>query len=117
MGLGDRLKEERERLGMSQTEFAFVAGVSKNSQFNYEKGERNPDAAYLEAVASVGVDVLYVLTGIRSGLNESRLAEDESTLLNQYRAMEDSDRATFRRMASALAETAGKYTTRKDSDS
>ena len=51
MGIGERLKEERERLGFSQTEFAAVAGASKNSQYNYEKGERSPDAAYLAAVA------------------------------------------------------------------
>ena len=58
MGIGERLKEERERLGFSQTEFAAVAGASKNSQYNYEKGERCPDAAYLAAVAEKGVDIL-----------------------------------------------------------
>jgi len=109
LNIGERLREERARLGLNQGDFAAVAKVSKTTQFNYEKGERSPDAAYLEAVATAGVDVLYVLTGNRSGLSENRLADDESMLLNQYRAMEDSDRATFRRMASALAETAGRY--------
>jgi len=109
LNIGERLREERARLGLNQGDFAAVAKVSKTTQFNYEKGERSPDAAYLEAVAAAGVDVLYVLTGNRSGLSENRLADDESMLLNQYRAMEDSDRATFRRMASALAETAGRY--------
>lgn len=64
MGIGERLKEERERLGFSQTEFAAVAGASKNSQYNCEKGERCPDAAYLAAVAEKGVDILYVVTGV-----------------------------------------------------
>lgn len=111
MNIGERLREERARLGLNQGDFAAVANVSKTTQFNYEKGERSPDAAYLEAVAAAGVDVLYVLTGRRAGLSETGLAEDESTLLNQYRAMPDSDRATVRRMASALAETAGRYST------
>ncbi len=113
MGLGDRLKEERERLGANQTDFAALAGVSKNSQFNYEKGDRSPDATYLEAIAAAGVDVLYVVTGHRAGLSEAGLAEDESTLLNHYRAMPESDRAAVRRMTSALADSAANASTKK----
>lgn len=63
--VGDRIKEERERLGLSQTDFADLGGVQKRAQINYEKGERSPDAAYLSAVAGHGVDVTYVLTGVR----------------------------------------------------
>jgi len=40
--------------------------VQKRAQINYEKDERQPDAAYLAAVAEAGADVLYVLTGQRS---------------------------------------------------
>lgn len=50
---------------MSQTGFADLGGVQKRAQINYEKGERSPDAAYLSAVAGHGVDVTYVLTGVR----------------------------------------------------
>lgn len=38
VGIGERLKEERERIGLNQTELAAKAGASKNSQYNYEKG-------------------------------------------------------------------------------
>ncbi len=113
VGIGDRLKEERERLGVNQTEFAALAGVSKNSQFNYEKGERSPDAAYLATVAAAGVDVLYILTGQRSAPNETALTTEESAVLNDYRSMPGSDRAAVRRMTSALAESAGRYQTKK----
>lgn len=67
MSTGQRLREERERLGLNQVDFGAVGGVKKVAQINYEKGERQPDAAYLSAVAAAGVDVLYVLTGVRSG--------------------------------------------------
>lgn len=63
--LGERLKAERSRLSMSQTELAAIGGVGKTTQINYEKGVRSPDASYLAAVAEAGVDVLYVLTGER----------------------------------------------------
>lgn len=64
--LGDRLREERERLGLSQAAFGELAGVKKNAQFNYEAGNRSPDGQYLSAVAKHGVDVLYVVTGQRT---------------------------------------------------
>jgi transcriptional regulator with XRE-family HTH domain len=66
MSTHERLREERERLGLSQTEFGQIGGVKKVAQINYEKGVRQPDAAYLAAIAAAGVDVLYVLTGQRS---------------------------------------------------
>lgn len=68
--IGDRLKLERQRLALGQAEFGAKAGVSKTSQFNYESGERSPDAAYLNAADSIGVDVLYVVTGQRSPGND-----------------------------------------------
>jgi transcriptional regulator with XRE-family HTH domain len=63
---GERLKEERERLTLNQTAFGGLGGVQKQAQIKYEKNERQPDAAYLVAIASVGVDVLYLLTGMRN---------------------------------------------------
>ena len=66
----DRLREERERLGLNQTDFAELGGVKKLAQFNYEKGERYPDAGYLMAVAASGVDTQYLLSGERH-VNES----------------------------------------------
>lgn len=64
--VGGRLRQERQRLGLNQTEFAAIADVSKASQVNYESGERSPDADYLAEIAD-RVDVLYVLTGRREG--------------------------------------------------
>lgn len=68
--IGDRLKLERQRISLGQAEFGAKAGVSKTSQFNYESGERMPDAAYLAAAHTMGVDVLYVVTGQRSPGND-----------------------------------------------
>ena len=63
----DRLREERERLALSQQALAEKCGVTARSQRNYESGERNPDSAYLAAIAAAGADVLYILTGQRAG--------------------------------------------------
>jgi len=71
--LHERIKKERERLGYSQTGFAALAGASKHSQINWEKGVSTPNADVLAAWKAVDADVLYILTGTRTGTAGSRL--------------------------------------------
>ena len=70
MSFGNRLSEERKRIGMNQTEFGTVGGVTKTSQLNYEAGTRSPNVDYWQAIAAIGVDVSYILTGIRTGSSD-----------------------------------------------
>lgn len=93
MNLGARLKEEREKLHMSQPEFAEVAGAKKHAQINWEKGAATPNGAAFEAWAGIGVDVLYVITGQRAGAAVAeQLPPDEQLLLDAYRGMKAPDR-------------------------
>jgi len=62
----DRLKEERGRLGLNQPDFAALAGRTKKTLIDYEKGSTSPDAKFLAAIAAIGADVQYILTGKRS---------------------------------------------------
>lgn len=61
--LAGRLREVRLRMGMSQTEFGALGGVSKGSQIAYERGRAEPGAAYLARLSEAGVNVVYLLTG------------------------------------------------------
>lgn len=65
MSLGGRLKEERERLGFTQSEFAALAGATKGAQQNWEKDEASPKSSALQAWIENGLDAMYVLTGKR----------------------------------------------------
>ena len=56
------------------------------SQRNYEKGDRFPDAVYLAAIAAVGADVRYIITGERDGPVPETLTADERELLALFRA-------------------------------
>lgn len=77
-----RLRQERKRLGLKGGELADIGGVSAVSQSSYENGKQVPGATYLAAIAAVGVDVMYLLTGERSG--DFPLTEEDRTLLFLY---------------------------------
>lgn len=64
--LGKLLRQERLRLGFTQTQLAEVGGVSKATQVAYEADSTKPHAEYLSHVAGVGVDVAWLLTGHRA---------------------------------------------------
>lgn len=65
MTIGARLREERLRLTLSQRALAKAGSVEANAQQHYEDASRSPEANYLAAIATAGVDMLYVLTGER----------------------------------------------------
>lgn len=66
LSVGSRLKEERERLGCSQTEFARLLGIHRNTLARYESDEREPDPAVLTRASSIGADFGYLLSGQRT---------------------------------------------------
>jgi transcriptional regulator with XRE-family HTH domain len=70
---GQRLKAERERIGLTQADFAEACGVGKTAQYTYERGEREPGVSYLEAAAALGADILYISTGRRDPTTDGRM--------------------------------------------
>ncbi|MEN8512126.1 helix-turn-helix transcriptional regulator [Burkholderia sp. RS02] len=106
MTIGARLREERERLGLNQTKFGELGGVSKKAQIDYEKNVFSPNARYLEAVANGGADVLYILTGMRIP-TATGLSRDEEALLDNYRHSAPEDKAAIRKIGSSFAQHDG----------
>lgn len=106
MTIGERLKEERSRLGLSQTDLGAAGGVGKTTQINYEKGSGSPDAKYLAAAAELGVDVLYVVTGERKPTAAGSISTEAAKFLEVYQHIGEPDREVLFRMASAFAKAA-----------
>lgn len=110
MHTGDRIKEERERLGFNQADFAALAGATRKTLFNWESGAASPNAAALAAWAEAGLDVLYVVTGQRAGgaatAPAPALAPDEEILLDNYRNCPPDARAAIKTTSDALARVA-----------
>jgi len=76
---GQRLKEERERLGLSQQQAADIAGVRREMWGKYERGGAEPGVFVLERFCARGADVVYLVYGRHSahdgdGVDTSRLA-------------------------------------------
>ncbi len=105
MSIGKRLKEERERIGYAQPAFAAIAGTTKKSQIDYEKDATQPKAGYLADIAGVGVDVTYVITGIRTQAIPTPIAENrrEAAMLDNYRACAKEDQTAIERVALSAA--------------
>lgn len=103
--IGERLREERTRLGMSQPSFGEIGGVTKKTQMLYEGSERFPDAQYLAAVAASGVDVLYVLTGQRSQAvpTQTALPREQQVLLHSYEMCSPAAKKNLLQTAALLA--------------
>lgn len=94
--LGERLREERQRLGLTQD----ALGVTPQAQRRYEKGERSPDADYLSRFAQAGADVLYIVAGERSA---AALSDEEVRLIEGFRRMDERGRAGVLGLVAAFA--------------
>jgi len=81
--IGKRLREERNRLGYTQEEFAEIAKIVKNTQLKYENDSRHPDTLYLAAISEVGADVSYIVTGIRSEKDAEKRLKSVLTMLKR----------------------------------
>lgn len=86
MSTGDRLREQRESKGLNQGAVAELLGVDRKTQNNYETGKRNPTAAYLESIAQLGFDVVYILTGRR---DPKLLTDDQRRLVDMYAGLSE----------------------------
>ena len=100
---GERLRQERGRLNLTQEAFAAIGGVKKLAQINYEQGKTFPDAGYLIALSSVGVDIKYVMLGTPT---TDALAPDETELLAGYRLLDVRSKARVLGVMEGLANPA-----------
>jgi transcriptional regulator with XRE-family HTH domain len=112
--IGERLREERERLGLSQTQMAEIAkqlgakGATRQSQALYEKGEQTPSAAYISAISTTGADVLYILTGQRAMPVAQATNPREKALLDNYRHSSEEGKRAIEATTAELAKPKAK---------
>ena len=64
--IGERLKSERRRLGLSQDKFAEAGGIKRTTLYQYEHGDRRPSLDFLLQCTSAGLDLAYIIFGERN---------------------------------------------------
>jgi transcriptional regulator with XRE-family HTH domain len=100
--IGKRLREARERIGYDQARFGALGGVSRNSQSNYEKGLRAPDADYLLGLHAAGVDLTFVLSGSEAS---DTLSPDETAIVQSYRRLGPAQRQAVAELLGTMTGT------------
>ncbi|EAB5080757.1 XRE family transcriptional regulator [Salmonella enterica] len=110
--VGDRIREERKKLKLNQTDFAKLLDSSRSAQAIYERGESLPGSAYLIKMSELGIDVQYILTGHRTPLAD--ISTEERTLVENYRAMDDAARLNMQTVSATFAQANLKKGNAKD---
>jgi transcriptional regulator with XRE-family HTH domain len=62
--IGERLRECRQALGLSQAALAESTGSAKTTIQQYERGDSIPGGRFLRALHAMGVNVNWLLSGI-----------------------------------------------------
>lgn len=89
---GKRLKDSLKETGYTQARATEELKLSKNAIGNYVKG-RIPEAKILYQLAHIcGVSMEYLLTG-KETINQYELTLEEQKLLNQYRELNEKNKA------------------------
>ncbi len=70
--IGQRLKVERERLGLTQTELADALGVGRFAVLKYENGSSSPLADHLHRLDEIGGDIVFITTGKRQRISQQQ---------------------------------------------
>lgn len=100
---GDRLRQERSRLGLSQKDFAALFGKKNMAVMRYEKGERVMGHDDLEALHAAGVDVYYLITG--EHIQPALLSDNAKELLKLWDSVEPNQRETLMTLVRNFAES------------
>lgn len=106
--IGERLKEERKRLGLSQTELCERTGITRKTLFSYETGERSPNVLFLSALFDHDFDVDYILKGEQDRMRPSLMGKIQKAAESAFQMVHSTDIAVtpaqFARMLVSLLE-------------
>ena len=105
--IGKRLKEERNKLGLYQSDIAERCGVSREQWGKYERGENKPSSEKLFSFQKAGIDIDYVMHGVHADItrpseNLPEYTAEEAELLTLFRQLSAPDRHVLKRQAQML---------------
>lgn len=103
--IGLRIKEERERLSLTQQGLADAIGIAKRTFIDWEKDRTSPTAVQLSALSDLGMDVLYVVTGHRAQpVVAQHVSPEKKELLDAFDGMTPEQRRAILEVGKGLAQ-------------
>lgn len=106
MSMGERLKNERIRMGLSQSDAADACGVTRAMWGRYERGKASMGADVLARFVAVGADAVYILTN-QYAPPPRDLTPREAALLDNYRHSPEDARRNLETTSALLAQRGG----------
>lgn len=90
MGIGKRIKEARERAGLTQEELGALSGVTGSAITNYEKGTSHPKESVLYAlIDALHVDANFLFQDCVKNLrSSSEISPKERRLLEDFSSLD-----------------------------
>lgn len=82
----ERLKEERKRLKLTQGDIADICGISREMWGKYERGIAIPGGEVLASLAMAGINIQYILTGVKANQKE-KISPEKRELMDTFDEM------------------------------
>lgn len=88
MSIGDRIKQRRKELGLTQPQLAKILGVSKGTVGNYESNLCSPNEKILfKLFAALSCDANFLYQDNIKG-KKDKISPKESEIINKYRSLD-----------------------------
>lgn len=90
MGIGYRIKEAREQLGLTQTELGRLVGVTGSAITNYEKETSHPKEQIIyKLMEQLNVDANYLFQDVvKICSHQNDISMSEYNMIKKYRALD-----------------------------
>lgn len=97
MGIGKRIKEARDSLGLTQEELAKIVGVTKAAIGNYETGVSHPKENVLyKLFKALNCDANFLFQDeIKHSGSEFKYSSHDEKLIKKYRALDERGKQTI----------------------
>lgn len=87
--IGERLEQERKRLGYTAIEIYNSLNVAQTTYKGYETGKRDIPAGLLAQLWDMGFDVLYIVAGVYTDTTTSTVSSSRSVIQHRLVRLHD----------------------------
>lgn len=105
MGLSERVRDSREKAGLTQKTLAELVGISGPTLSDLEAGKTQGSSHLVKIASVLGVSPNWLYSGVVDReFSIDNLSKRELLLMRSYRLLNESDKKVLERIASSLQE-------------